>query len=133
MANGRRTLTERMTVLETKFDTVIEPMAHKIDVMYESFPEIVRKVDKHHCVFPEHVETLEVLKKKINPLERPSDGNGGFLERRTKKSLWRQFREMPLSKKIPAVVIAIPFIGSYWDWILIQLHRVLDFMQVLSK
>ena len=122
---------ERLTVIETKFETVIVPMAFKVDQIHESLPEIVRKVDKHHCVFPDHVETLEVLKKAIIPIKRKSDGNGGYLERRTKKPLKQQWKEVPLYKKVSIIVVGFPFLGGYWRWTLEAAHEVINWLQSL--
>ena len=131
MANGK-TLTERMTVIETKFETVIEPMAFKVDQIHDSLPELKRKVDAHHCVFPDHVETIERLKKKVLPEKRESDGNGGFKERRTKKSLWVQFKELPLPKRLSILVIGFPFIGGYWDWLLNTFEKLINWLQAVT-
>ena len=124
-----RTESDRLTIIETKFETVIEPMAFKVDQIYEALPEIVRKVDKHHCVFPDHVETLEVLKKAIIPIKRKSDGNGGYLERRTKKPLKQQFSEMPLGKKITSIVVIITFFGAFGEWILSKAHSIISLLE----
>ena len=126
-----RTEIERLTVIETKFETIVEPMAFKIDQIHDSLPEIVRKVNKHHCVFDEHSETLEELKQKAAP-PRPSDGNGGYKERRTKKSLWIQYKELPLPKKLSILVIGLPFAGGYWNWLLETAHKLLDWLQAVT-
>ena len=123
---------ERLVVIETKFETIIEPMAFKVDQIYEALPEIVRKVDKHHCVFPEHVETLEVLKKAVMPDKRLSDGNGGYKERRTKKTLWQQYKELPLPKRLSILVIGFPFVGGYWDWLLTTSHKIISWLQTVT-
>ena len=131
MPNGKKTLTERMTVIETKFETVIEPMAHKIDLMHENFPEISRKVKEHHTMYNALKEAR--CPHNIIPEERPKDGNGGYLERRTKKSLLKQFKEMPLFKKISTLAVVIPLLVVYWEWIFEKLHILLNWIEYLPQ
>lgn len=64
---------------------------------------------------------------------RKSDGNGGYLERRTKKSWRQQFKETPLIKKLAFTILAIPFLGSYWKWIFTSAHEILNWIEALPK
>ena len=132
MPNGKKTLTERMTVIETKFETVIEPMAHKIDMMHEAFPEISRKVKEHHTMY-NALKEARCPNINVMPEERPKDGNGGYLERRTKKPLLKQFKEMPLPKKISTLAVIIPLLVVYWEWIFEKLHVLLNWIEHLPQ
>jgi hypothetical protein len=127
---------ERLATLETKFDMtveqVIKPMAFKIEQMHDSWPEITRKVNAHHSLYND-LKEAQCPVQKVMPEERPSDGNGGYLERRKKKSWYRQWKEMSLQKKVSVIVIAVPFLAAYWEWILSQLHKVLDLLETLPK
>jgi hypothetical protein len=133
MTNGKRTLTERMTVIETKFETVIEPMAFKVNQIHDALPEIVRKVNAHHCVFPDHVETIEMIKKKILPEPRLSDGNGGYQERRIRKSWRRQWQEAPLYRKVTIIIISIPLVILYFNPVVDKIQAGLELLQELLK
>ena len=66
------------------------------------------------------------------PSKRQSDGNGGYLERRTKKSLWKQYKELPLPKRLSILVIGLPFAGGYWNWLLETAHKLLDWLQAVT-
>ena len=61
--------------------------------------EITRRSGDHH-VMHNALKDANCPNMKVMPEERPSDGNGGYLERRTKKPLRQQFKEMTLAKKI---------------------------------
>ena len=134
-----RTEIERLTIIETKFETIIEPMAFKVDQIHDALPEMTRKVNKHHEVFRDHSEMLGKLEKaqcpaaKVMPEERPSDGNGSYLERRTKKPLLKQFKELPLNKKCSFLVIGAPFLGAYWEWIFDKAHSLLNWIEAIPK
>jgi len=125
-----RTEIERLTVIETKFDTVIEPMALKVDQIYDSFKEVKRKVDRHHEKFQEHCEIVERYKP---PVKRESDGNGGYKERRAKKSWRQQFKDTPVIKRWGFAIIAIPFAGAYWEWGFGKIHQFLNWLEALPK
>ena len=120
---------ERLTVIETKFETIIMPMAFKVDQIHDALPELTRKVNNHHRVFQEH---CDIMSRVGVQSKRPSDGNGGYRERRTKKSLWIQFKELPLPKKLSILVIGFPFVGGYWNWILESIHKVVNFLQTVT-
>ena len=120
---------ERLTVIETKFETIIIPMAFKVDQIHDALPEITRKVNKHHEVFAEHCEIMGRV--GVQP-KRLSDGNGGLQERRIKKNLWIQFKELPLPKKLSILVIGFPFVGGYWDWLLTTSHKVISWLQTIT-
>lgn len=111
MSNGRKTLTERMIVIETKFETVIEPMAKKVDQLYKDLRPIVN----------------------VMPEQRETDGNGGYKERRTKKTWREQFKETPIVKKWAFVIVAIPFVGAYWEWLFTKAHDFLNWIEALPK
>jgi len=83
--------------------------------------------------YNDHCKILEEIRNKLGISERPPDGNGGYLERRKKKPIRQQWRELPLYKKISTIIIAVPFIGSYWNWILDQLHKFLDLLETIPK
>jgi len=121
---------ERLTVIETKFETVIEPMALKVDQIYDNFKETSRKANSSH-------EFINSLKAdgcpKAHIVKRQSDGNGGYLERRTKKPWRQQFKETSLIKKLAFVIAAIPFLGAYWQWIFTKAHEVLNWIEALPK
>ena len=59
MPNGKPTLGERLAVIETKFHDIVEPMAFKVDHIYDNMPEIVRKVDQHHKIFKHHCKFID--------------------------------------------------------------------------
>ena len=128
-----RTEIERLTVIETKFETIIEPMALQVQTIHDQMPEIVRKVNAHHNVFNDHCGIMERLAMN----ERPSDGNGGYRERRKdvppKKTLRQKFRELPTKYKITLSLGAIPLIDAYWGKVLNMGHGVIDFLQALPK
>jgi len=134
-----RTEIERLTVIETKFETIIEPMAFKVDQIHDQLPEIVRKVNSHHTVFHDHSELLEKLEAaqcpvaKVMPDKRLSDGNGGYIERRTKKSWRQQFKEMTLAKKISSLVVVITFFAAFGEWLLGKGHSILYLLESMFK
>ena len=121
---------EKIVRLEGKFEDVIEPMADKIGKMYDNWPEVVRKTNTSH-------EFINSLKAdgcpKDHIVKRPSDGNGGYKERRTRKSWRKQWGDTPLFKKVSILVIGVPFFGAYWDWILQRLHGILDVLETVPK
>lgn len=125
-----RTEIERLTVIETKFETIIEPMALKVDQIYDQMRETVRKANTSHA-FINDLKADGCPKAHI--VKRESDGNGGYKERRTKKSWRAQWGEVPLAKKVTTLIIAIPFVGAYWEWILSQMHKILDLLETLPK
>ena len=128
-----RTEIERLTVIETKFETIIEPMALQVQTIHDQMPEIVRKVNAHHNVFNDHCGIMERLAMN----ERPSDGNGGYRERRKdippKKTLRQKLRELPTKYKISLSLGSIPLIDAYYDQALGLGHSVINFLQTLSK
>ena len=128
-----RTTADRLTIIETKFETIIVPMAFKVDQIYETLPEIVRKVNAHHCVFPDHVETIEMIKKKILPEPRLTDGNGGYQERRIRKCWRRQWQEAPLYRKVTIIIISIPIIILYFNPVVDKVQAALELLQELLK
>ena len=128
-----RTTADRLTIIETKFETIIVPMAFKVDQIYETLPEIVRKVNAHHCVFPDHVETIEMIKKKILPEPRLTDGNGGYQERRIRKSWRRQWQEAPLYRKVTIIIISIPIVILYFNPVVDKIQAALELLQELLK
>ena len=128
-----RTTADRLTIIETKFETIIEPMAFKVDQIYETLPEIDRKVNAHHCVFPDHVETIEMIKKKILPEPRLTDGNGGYQERRIRKSWRRQWQEAPLYRKVTILIISIPLVILYFNPVVDKVQAALELLQELLK
>ncbi len=75
---------------------------------------------------------LKQVEVTTKPKARKPDGNGGHIERRTKKTLWSQFKETPLSKKVPIIVVGFPFLGGYWDWLLDFSHKVINWLQSLT-
>ena len=125
-----RTEIERLAVIETKFETIIEPMALQVQMIHDQIPEIIRKVNASHT-FINDLKADGCPKDHI--VKRESDGNGGYKERRTKKSWRQQWGEVPLAKKVTTLIIAIPFVGAYWEWILSSLHKALSLLQTLSK
>jgi len=64
---------------------------------------------------------------------RKPNGNGGYLERRTKKSWRQQFKETTVVKKGVFIIAAIPFLGAYWQWIFTKAHDILNWIEALPK
>ena len=130
-----RTEIERLAVIETKFETmvtdIIKPMSVKVDQIHDNFIDINRKVNEHHAMY-NSLKKADCPNLKVMPNKRMSDGNGGYLERRTKKSLWKQYKELPLPKKLSILVIGFPFIGGYWNWLLETAHKLLDWLQAVT-
>jgi hypothetical protein len=122
---------ERLTVIETKFETIIVPMAQKVDTIYENFVDINRKVNEHHKMY-NSLKKADCPNLKVMPDIRKSDGNGGYVERRTKKGLWQQYKELPLPKRLSILVIGLPFFGGYWNWLLETLEKIINWLQTLS-
>ena len=119
---------ERLVVIETKFETIVEPMAFKIDQIHDSMPEMNRKVNEHHNMY-HALKDANCPNIKVMPDKRTSDGNGGYLERRTKKPLKQQFTEMPLGKKITSIVVIITFFGAFGEWILSKAHSIISLLE----
>ena len=123
---------KHLTILETKFETIVEPMALKVDTIYDNFKENNRKVNEHHKLYNVWKDA-NCPDLKVMPGERQSDGNGGYLERRTKKPLRRQFKEMPLCKKISSAVVVITFFAAFGEWLLAKGHSILYLLETMFK
>lgn len=141
-----RTHAERITSLEDRFEITIIDIKEDITEIKDTlapmslgWQEMTRRQGEHHKVFPKHVAMLDELEKahcpnvKVMPDKRASDGNGGYIERRTKKG-WRQkFREMSFTEKLKVMMWGIPLVIIYWEWIFDKFHDALNWIEALPK
>jgi hypothetical protein len=131
-------IAERVAVNENRFVSInekIDKIDFKLDRIVDAMPEITRKVEAHHAVFHQHIEQLRNIQEhaKFGSGPRPSDGNGGYLERRAKEPITKKFRELPWWKKLSFIIVALPFFFSYGDWILARFHMILNWIEVILK
>ena len=140
------TISDRVTRLETENKIVINHIQSDLKEVKTNvkkisleMPELIRRVGKLHEVFNNHVKIIEGLKNGDCPASKPTrkerakDEDGNLKERRTKKSWIRQFREMPLYKKISIIIIASPFVAKYWEWIFEKLIALLTWFKAIPQ
>ena len=60
-----KTIPERVTTLETKFDVVVEKMAHQVEEIRDAMPEMFRKVNQHHSTYNQHCNFIDNAEKEI--------------------------------------------------------------------
>ena len=149
MANNRPTIAsvdKKVAVLENtisinfkNFQADISEIKNSVNGIIPELQEVNRRVTKHHSVFHEHSKIIDELKKaecparKVMPEERPSDGNGGYIDRRKRKSWRKQFKEMTFTNKLKVMMWAIPLLIIYWEWIFSKLGTFIDWLGALPK
>ena len=86
MVKNGPTLSSRMAIIETKFLTIVEPMALKVDQIYDQMPEMVRKVKKHHETYDDHCKFINSAEKK---LELEKEERKAMISRKTDKKRYK--------------------------------------------
>ena len=144
----KQTLTERVTVLETSCDilfkdiktdisdikTNIKNFNGSVNKISLEMPELLRKVNEHHTMYRD-LKAANCPNVKVQPtnIERPKDGNGGYVERRAKKPLKDQWKQLPAYKKISTLIVVVPFFIVYGEWIFDKAHAFLTWLELILK
>jgi len=61
---NNKTIPERVTTLETKFEIVVEKMAQQLEEIIDSLPEMARRVKDHHATYREHCDFIKNAEKE---------------------------------------------------------------------
>jgi len=87
------------------FNTKIDDIGFKVNHVYENMPEVLRKVNKHHEVFPSDqikIAKIEPMCEEIIELKKINPANDNGDERREGR-----FKRMPWWQKLSVVIGAV--------------------------
>jgi len=103
-------LSDRILIIETKFKTIIEPMANQVQFMYDQMPEMVRKVNKHHETYSLHCDFINT---RIKQLQEDKEKANNMRRRQTDTKFYKL--------KVIILIVAIISVLATNFWVLIKL------------